>query len=87
MLSNETVAKFLPAVAIAHLLSRVIYSVLTRKKDFVFKQATRIQDVLVDRAKQSAKRLLRMTSSGGGTAFSLVDNQTGEIIPTIVTSS
>ena len=74
-------------VAIAHLLSRVIYSVLTRKKDFVFKQATRIQDVLVDRAKQSAKRLLRMTSSGGGTAFSLVDNQTGEIIPTIVTSS
>ena len=47
----------------------------------------RIQNILVERAKQSEKRLLRISSSGAGTAFSLAANQTGEIIPTIVTSS
>ncbi len=71
-------------VAIAHLLARIIFSVLTRMKAFVFKQTARIQDVLVERAITTSRRLLRLQSCEAKSAFSLIDNATGQLIPTVV---
>lgn len=71
-------------VAVAHLLARVIYSVLTGKKEFVLKRATSVRDVLVKRVKQSTAQLLKIASAEFGAAYSIVDNQTGETFPTVI---
>ncbi len=47
-------------VALAHFLSRVIYSVLTSRKAFTFRETSVFRDVVVQRVKQSIRQLKKI---------------------------
>lgn len=72
-------------VALAHLLARIIYSVLTRKQAFKPYQSTAFRDVVVERARNGMKQLLKLDGTEYVVADGLVvETKTGAILGTIV---
>ena len=66
-------------VALAHFLSRVIYSILTSRKAFTSRETSVFRDVVVQRVKQSIRQLKKM--SGVSVINDLiVENDSGAIL-------
>ena len=67
-------------VAIAHLLARVIFSVLTNGKAFVCAKAKTLRDEVVNRLRRTTKQLKRLTPVADREKYAVVDCDTGVIV-------
>ncbi len=74
-------------VAFAHLLARIIYSVLTHQKGFEPYLSTAFRDALIERAKNGVKQLLKLKGTKYVIADGLVvETKTGAILGAVVSS-
>ena len=74
-------------VAFAHLLARIICSVLTHQKGFEPYLSTACRDALMERAKNGVKQLLKLKGTKYVIADGLVvETKTGAILGAVVSS-
>lgn len=66
-------------VALAHFLSRVIYSILTSRKAFTSRETSAFRDVVVQRVKQSIRQLKKISGISVINVL-IVENDSGAIL-------
>ena len=73
-------------VATAHLIARIIYSILTKGKDYVAYKTTALRDVVVERARRSLRQLLQRDDVVI-TKDQVVEKDTGVILARLTVAS